>query len=127
MSDTIDALAAKLLTMRLLEESSIAGVLTQFNRQGAAPLPVLYPVTATGAILSGPCVFFGAYCVAAGTLTSVHDNASAASGTLLLASQVGAANITYGPGGGLLGVQCVNGIYVTASTGTWHILALPGA
>lgn len=126
MSDTIDALAAKLLTMRLLEESSIAGVLTQFNRQGAAPLPVLYPVTATGAILSGPCVFFGAYCVAAGTLTSVHDNV-AASGTLLLASQVGAANITYGPGGGLLGVQCVNGIYVTASTGTWHILALPGA
>ena len=103
----------------------LTGELQQFNRLAGGPISPYVSVGADGPVVAGPAIFYGAYCVAAGTMAAIYDNPSAASGTLLLASQVGVANTFYGPGG--IGILCANGIYADWTSGTWLILCVPSA
>lgn len=101
----------------------LQGELSQFNRLAGGAIVTDVEVTADGVVYSGPCIYYGAYCLAAGTMASIYDNV-AASGKALLASQVGAANTFYGIPG--LGIQCANGIYADWTSGTWRVLLVPG-
>ena len=103
----------------------LTGELQQFNRLAGGPIAQYAYVTADTIVSATPAIFYGAYCVAAGTMAAIYDNASAASGNLLQASQVGAANTFYGPAG--TGVLCVNGIYADWTSGTWLVLFAPAA
>lgn len=101
--------------------SLLSGELQQFNRLAGGAICPYVPVSADTVVSSGPAVYYGAFCVAAGTMAAIYDNTSA-SGTKLLDSQVGVANTFYGFGG--LGVQCANGIYADWTSGTWLVLCL---
>ena len=100
------------------------GELQQFGRTAGGAIVSAATVTADSAVVSGPCIYYGAYCLAAGTMASIYDNV-AASGTKLLDSQVGAANTFYGVPG--VGIQCANGIYADWTSGSWLVLYVAGA
>lgn len=123
MTKTVEALATKLLTMKLLEESSIAGVLSQFDRLAGGAIVSATSVTANTLVFSGPAIYYGAFCLGAGTMAAVYDN-TAASGKKLLDSQAGAANTFYGVPG--VGILCSNGIYADFTSGSWLVLYVPG-
>lgn len=105
--------------------SLISGEIQQFNRLAGGAVARYAYITADAVVSPGPAIYYGAYCLAAGTMASVYDN-TAASGNLLLASQVGAANTFYGPPGGV-GVLCNNGIYADWTSGTWLVLYVGAA
>lgn len=94
------------------------GELSQFNRLAGGAIVKAATVTADAAVVSGPAIFYGAFCVGAGTMAAIYDNVSA-SGKVLLTSQVGAANTFYGTAG--IGVLCDNGIYADYTSGTWLV------
>ena len=101
----------------------LSGELQQFNRLAGGSIVSYTSIGADTVVSSGPCVYYGAFCVAAGTMAAIYDN-TAASGTKLLASQAGQANTFYGVPG--LGIECTNGLYVNLTTGTWRVLLVPG-
>ena len=53
-------------------------------------------------------------------MASIYDN-TAASGKVLLASQLGVANTFYGVPGGV-GIKCATGIFADWTTGSWLVL-----
>ncbi len=96
------------------------GELQQFNRlAGGAVVKYAVVSSADTTVVTGAAIYYGAYCIATGTMASIYDN-TAASGTALLASQVGAANTFYGIPG--VGILCNNGIYADWTSGTWLVL-----
>lgn len=102
----------------------LSGELQQFNRLAGGSIVQAATVTADAAVVSGPAIFYGAFCVGAGTMAAIYDN-TAASGKVLLTSQVGAANTFYGIPG--IGILCDNGIYADYTSGTWLVLYVAGA
>lgn len=74
-------------------------------------------VTATGAVIARPCTFRGCSIrdtSGAGNTIKIYDNASAASGTVLMAVQL-AANASVPPLSVADGLQAVNGLYLSAT------------
>lgn len=101
----------------------LQGELSQFNRLAGGAIVSAALVGADATVVSGPCVYYGAFCLATGTMAAIYDN-TAASGTKLLDSQVGAANTFYGVPG--VGIQCANGIYADYTSGSWLVLYVAG-
>ena len=102
----------------------LSGELQEFNRLAGGSIVSYTSIEADTVVSSGPCVYYGAFCVAAGTMAAIYDN-TAASGTKLLASQAGQANTFYGVPG--VGIQCENGIYADWTSGSWLVLYVAGA
>lgn len=102
----------------------LQGELAQFNRLAGGAIVSAALVGADATVVSGPCIYYGAFCLATGTMAAIYDN-TAASGTKLLDSQVGAANTFYGVPG--VGIQCANGIYADWTSGSWLVLYVVGA
>lgn len=102
----------------------LQGELSQFNRLAGGAIVSASPVSADTLVVSGPAIYYGAFCLGAGTMASIYDN-TAASGKVLLASQAGSANTFYGVPG--VGVQCANGIYADWTSGSWLVLYVAGA
>jgi hypothetical protein len=112
------AAARRILSSDFTSIDLLNGELSQFNRMAGGAIVNKAYVTADALIVSGPCIYYGAECLVAGTMTSIYDNVTA-TGNLLLASQVGAANTFYGVAG--LGKLCDNGIYANWDSGTWCV------
>lgn len=89
-----------------------------FDRLATAEFADQYTVTATGAVIDGPCIVYGMETDTAGTSSTLtlYDNASAASGTVVMpAVATGTVNVVgysraFGAGKGVL---CANGLYAT--------------
>lgn len=101
----------------------LQGELSQFNRLAGGAIVSYSLIGADTAVSSGPCIYYGAFCLATGTMAAIYDNTTA-SGTKLLDSQVGSANTFYGVQG--VGIQCANGIYADWTSGSWLVLYTPG-
>jgi hypothetical protein len=106
-----------------------------FDRLATADIVLAYDVSATGVVLDQPCLAFGMETIAIGTSSTLtlHDNASAASGTIILpAIATGTINVlgyqrSFCAGAAVL---CENGLYATVGgTGTpvFRIYAVPVA
>lgn len=65
-------------------------------------------------------VLYGIVCISNGTMAGVYDNASAASGQLLIPSQALTAGQQYLFGA--LGVTCNNGIFCDWTSGSFLVL-----
>lgn len=96
----------------------LSGELQTINRLAGGAICSYNYVTADALVKTGQGIFYGVFCVSAGTMAAVYDNTSA-SGNLLLASQVGVANTFYGPPAGVL---TTTGIYADWTSGTWLVL-----
>lgn len=101
----------------------LQGELTQFNRLAGGAIVSAALISADAVVVSGPCIYYGAFCLATGTMAAIYDNTTA-SGIKLLDSQVGAANTFYGVPG--VGIQCANGIYADWTSGSWLVLHVGG-
>jgi hypothetical protein len=115
-----DALPTKLNVL-------LAGELQQFNRQAGGPIAQYVTKTATGAVEAGPAICYGYVVTVAmsAAATTVYDNASAASGTVLF---IIPASTAVGVYQWPVGVLCDNGIYASfAGTGTVNFLYVPAA
>lgn len=105
----------------------LAGELQQFNRQAGGPIAPYSNKTATGVVESGPAICYGYIVTTAmsAAATTVYDNASAASGTVLF---VIPASTAVGVYQWPVGVLVNNGIYASfAGTGTVNFLVVPAA
>ena len=108
-----------------LEVATLAGELTQFNRLAGGPIATYANKTATGAVAAAPCIVYGYNVTTAmsAAATTVYDNASAASGTVLF---VIPASTAVGQYFFPVGVLAVNGVYASfAGTGTVNFLYAP--
>lgn len=78
-------------------------------------------VTADLAVAPKPgAVLYGIVCIANGTMAAIYDNASAASGNVLIPSQALTAGQSFLFGG--LGVTVNAGIYADWTSGTFLVL-----
>ena len=105
----------------------VSGELQQFNRLAGGPIAQYAQKTATGAVEAGPAICYGYNVVAAmsAAATTVYDNASAASGSVLfvIPASTGVGQYFFP-----VGVLCDNGIYASfAGTGTVNFLYVPAA
>lgn len=108
-----------------------------YDRLATAQFAEPYDVTATGVVIAGPCIFYGIETIATGTSSTLtlHNNASAASGTVIMpAVATGTVNVVGyqrgAIGNGGAGVLCSNGLYATVGgTGspTFRVYAVPVA
>ena len=120
MTAIIEQAAASILNSQFLKNLPlISGELQQFDRMAGGAILSAKTVGADTVVVSGPAIYYGAFCTSAGTMAAVYDNV-AASGKVLLASQAGAANTFYGIPG--VGILCDNGIYADWTSGSWLIL-----
>jgi hypothetical protein len=94
----------------------LAGELSQFNRLAAGPIAKYAVVTADTVVTAAPAILYGVVLIAAGTMANIYDNASAASGNVLIPSTT--ATVTFSG----IGVLCTNGIYADWTSGTWLVL-----
>jgi hypothetical protein len=116
-----DALPTKLNVL-------LAGELQQFNRQAGGPIVQKAYISADGAAVSGPCIFYGIKVLTAGTAIDVHDALTAVAGTEVIdgeATTTAGAVLT--PAGVGVGVLMDTGIYVNLTGGTYHVLYVPAA
>lgn len=93
----------------------LAGELQQFNRLAGGPICSYAIVGADTAVCAVPAILYGAFLLSAGTLAGVYDNASAASGNLLIPSST-ASYHWFGAG-----ILCNNGIFADWTSGSWLI------
>ena len=77
-------------------------------------------VTEDVAVRDRRACLLGIVCITAGTMAGVYDNASAASGTLLIPSQALTAGQSFYFSG--LGVECKNGIFADWTSGSFLVL-----
>lgn len=78
-------------------------------------------VTADAAVAAKPgAVLYGIVCTSAGTMAGIYDNASAASGPLLIPSQALTAGQSFLFGG--VGIVVNNGIFADWTSGTFLVL-----
>jgi hypothetical protein len=99
----------------------LTGELQQFNRLAGGPIVKYAIVGADGPVVAGPAILYGAYLLSAGTLAGVYDNASAASGNLLIPSTTASVHFNGA------GVLCNNGIFADWTSGSWLILYVDAA
>ena len=108
-----------------IEMAMLNGELSQFNRLAGGPVAQYVNLTADGVIANAPCIVYGYIVTTAmsAAVTTVYDNASAASGTVLFvipASQP--AGVYQFP----VGVITTAGAYADfAGTGTVNFLVAP--
>jgi len=103
------------------------GELAQFNRTAAGSISPYVNLTADGVVSNTPCIIYGYIVTVAmsAAATTVYDNASAASGTVLF---VIPASTAVGQYSFPVGVITNNGAYADfAGTGTVNFLAVPSA
>jgi len=105
----------------------LAGELQQFNRQAGGPIAQYSQKTASAVVTGGPAICYGYNVVVAtsAAATTIYDNATAASGTVLfIIPNSTAVGQYFFP----VGVLCDNGIYASfAGTGTVNFLYVPAA
>lgn len=107
----------------LVEIQAMAGAVPQFNRMAAQPLWQTADFSATGVAFGVPIILGGFKVITAGAFTlTAHDNASAATGKVLLnAESIATVNAPLSPFGAgivqqpLAGIQLDNGLYLTLS------------
>ena len=108
-----------------LEIAALSGELPQFNRLAAGNIASYVNLTADGVIANAPCIIYGYIVTTAmsAAATTIYDNASAASGTVLFvipASQP--AGVYQFP----VGVITTAGAFADfAGTGTVNFLVAP--
>jgi hypothetical protein len=103
----------------------LSGELTQFNRLAGGPVAAYANKTATGVVQAAPCIVYGYNVTVAmsAAATTVYDNASAASGTVLF---VIPASTAVGQYFFPVGVLATAGLYASfAGTGTVNFLYAP--
>jgi len=74
--------------------------------------------TAGVALRAAPCALVRVRCLTGGTITSIHDNASAASGTQIMASTTMVAGQVIE-----VGELMANGLYAVVASGTFRVVA----
>lgn len=103
----------------------LAGELQQFNRLAGGAISPYVNKTATGVVEAGPAIVYGYIVTTAmsAAATTVYDNASAASGTVLFVIPASTAVGFYQLPVGML---ANNGVYASfAGTGTVNFLVVP--
>ena len=111
-------------SLNVYQAALLAGELQQFNRMAGGAIFNYTYVTADTVIKGTPGIIYGVYCVAGAAVASpiLYDNASAASGNIMMPSSSMTAGttppLTYGGGG----LQTVNGIYADWTAGTFLVL-----
>jgi len=113
---------AKGNTTGQLDIAPLAGELAQFDRMAAGSVASYVNLTADGVIAAAPCIVYGYIVTTAmsAAATTVYDNASAASGTVLF---VIPASTAVGQYSFPVGVLTTNGAYADfAGTGTVNFL-----
>lgn len=126
---------AKLPVQDYLRPGEAAG--EAYDRLATAQIAEPYDVTATGVVIAGPCIFYGIETIVTGTSSTLtlHNNASAASGTVVMpAVATGTVNVLGyqrpAVGNGGVGALCSAGLYATVGgTGspTFRVWAAPVA
>lgn len=105
----------------------LSGEIQQFNRMAGGPIAQYATKTASAVVEGGPAICYGYVVTVAmsAAATTVYDNASAASGTVLF---IIPASTAVGVYQWPVGVLCDNGIYASfAGTGTVNFLYVPAA
>ena len=108
-----------------IEIATLAGELTQFNRLAGGNIAQYVNLTADGVVANTPCIIYGYIVTTAmsAAATTVYDNASAASGTVLF---VIPASTAVGQYSFPVGVLTTAGAYADfAGTGTVNFLVAP--
>ena len=101
------------------------GELAQFNRLAGGSIAPYVNLTASGVVANAPCIVYGYVVTTAmsAAATTVYDNASAASGTVLF---VIPASTAVGQYSFPVGIITTAGAYASfAGTGTVNFLAAP--
>jgi len=108
-----------------IELAMLNGELAQFNRLAAGSVAQYVNLTADGVVANAPCIVYGYIVTAAmsAAATTVYDNASAASGTVLF---VIPASTAVGQYSFPVGLITTNGAFADfAGTGTVNFLIVP--
>jgi hypothetical protein len=102
-----------------------AGELKEYNRLAAMAVTGYAPLTATGQVRTGPCLFIGVQCLTAGTVALV-DALSATGNSIFPTTAMTAGQVIYfgGSASQVVAVEMVNGLYATVTSGTYNILAV---
>jgi hypothetical protein len=77
-------------------------------------------ISATGVVVASPCGVYRLRCITAGTITSLHDNASAASGTLIVGSTAMTAGQVIE-----IGEYLDYGAWAVVASGTYRLVRTP--
>jgi len=108
-----------------LSIAMLNGELAQFNRMAAGSVASYVNLTATGVVANAPCIVYGYIVTTAmsAAATTIYDNASAASGTVLF---VIPASTAVGQYSFPVGIITTAGAYASfAGTGTVNFLVAP--
>lgn len=95
------------------------GQLTQFNRIGAGSIVQYVAVSASGVVVSGPCIFYGYKVITAGSSIIVYDSTTTAGSPQVIipsASTTSAGSTNGSTASHACGLLMNNGVY-TALTG----------
>lgn len=108
-----------------LDISALSGELSQFNRLAGGSVASYVNLTADGVIANAPCIIYGYIVTSAmsAATTTIYDNASTASGTVLF---IIPASTAVGQYSFPVGVLTTAGAYADfAGTGTVNFLIAP--
>lgn len=108
-----------------LEIAAVSGELATYNRLAAGPISNYTVKTTSGVVEAASCIIYGYIVTSAmsAAATTVYDNASAASGTVLF---IIPASTAVGQYSFPVGVIATNGLYASfAGTGTVNFLTVP--
>lgn len=106
----------------------LSGELTQFSRLAAGPIVEHTAVlSASAAIVSGACIFYGVKVVTAGTSITVYDNTAASGTAVITAEGTATAGAMIYPAGPGVGVLMNTGIYLSLTGGTYIIYYVDAA
>jgi hypothetical protein len=114
--------SSKFLPVELKQQ---AGEMPAYNRLATLAVTGYAPLTATGQVRTGPCLFIGVQCLTAGTVALV-DSLSATGNSVFPATAMTAGQVVYfgGPASQVVAVEMVYGLYATVTSGTYNVLAV---